>query len=305
MIINKKQVANLPIFGSLLVLTLSLLLSVPLSSHAAPSATLAASTDSSGTIQGEYNRASIYGGKDNIMSSDGNYIAFDSNGANLDPSHPTSGGVYTYLKNMSTGDAHLVSLTETGDLPNQDTLGVYAINADASKVFFATAATNMVSNDSSYSYKIYERDISTGSLKIVSLDENNAVISDVQNFSISSDGRYVMFNSPITPINNTATVYIRDTVDNSTQKIILSDSDSGAEEISGNGQYILYFSATTLELMRYSVSDASIVPVSLDQNGNVQPAASNVMPAISFDGNIVAFGSNKFVALWNPQGTLE
>lgn len=130
--------------------------------------------------------------------------------------------------------------------------------------------------------------------------------------SVSNDARYIAFSTPMALVsddgNSTNDVYL---YDRGTRSLTLVSVDgtghaaggSTAPQLSGNGRYIAFqSSATTLvagdsngkiDVFRYDRITREIVRISVASNGT-QSNNNSFDPAISDDGNLVAFWSIAF-----------
>lgn len=141
------------------------------------------------------------------VSLDGRHIVFSSTATNL-VATPTAAPVVrqVYLRDLNSEETSLVSRGngESGAPGNADT-GAPVISADGRYVAFASLATNLLSpaiSTSAFSVQnVYERDLETGSLELVSRasgpagEPANASSGDP---TISPAGHYVAFDSVAT-----------------------------------------------------------------------------------------------------------
>jgi WD40-like Beta Propeller Repeat len=188
------------------------------------------------------------------ISADGRFVAFHSAATNLD-SGDTNGDMDIFVHDRQTGQTSRVSLSSSGEQGNAHSMWPF-ISADGRFVAFSSEATNLVSGDTNGYRDIFLRDRQTGQTSLVSLsssDEQGNSNSWITT-SISSDGRYVVFDS------NASNMVSGDT--NGTSDIFLRDRQSGQTSL-----------------------------VSLSSDGEQGNNASNA-PSISADGRIVAFWSN-------------
>ncbi|MGB5456529.1 MAG: Ig-like domain-containing protein [Gammaproteobacteria bacterium] len=130
------------------------------------------------------------------ISDDGNFIAFESQATNLIAGGTTLSDIYR--RDRSRNQTLLVS-TPDGIISSNDASVGASINGDGRYVAFVSAATNLVTETSLGLNDIFVRDLSTlptVTLAKINLTQTGAEATDNSaNASISSDGRYVSFDS--------------------------------------------------------------------------------------------------------------
>ncbi|MCP9495515.1 MAG: immunoglobulin domain-containing protein [Pyrinomonadaceae bacterium MAG19_C2-C3] len=129
------------------------------------------------------------------ISADGRFIAFYSNASNLvanDINHATD----IFVRDMQTGVTALVSVNNMNTGGN-DRSHVPSISADGRFVAFSSFASNLVANDINNTKDVFVRDMQTGMITLVSI--NNTNTGSGNNFSntpaISANGRIITFYS--------------------------------------------------------------------------------------------------------------
>ena len=190
------------------------------------------------------------------ISADGRYVAFASYAANL-VSGDTNNFIDIFVHDRQTGQTTRVSVDSNGAEATEGFLGSIApaISADGRYVAFASDATNLVSGDTNGSSDIFIHDRQTGQTTRVSIASDGTQATGGSSFSsaISSDGRYVAFES------NADNLVGGDT--NLAPDIFVHDRQTG-----------------------------QTTRVSVDSNGT-QANGASYSPAISADGRYVAFES--------------
>ena len=191
---------------------------------------------------------------------DGRYVVFTSNASNL-----ISGASLqqTYLKDLQTGAIALVSSTD-GSAANDDDSSYQAyvqMSSDGRYVLFQSRATNFVSGATG-SQQIYRKDLQTGALDLVSSTDGSAANDDnssyQNNVQMSSDGRYVLFQSQATNLVSGTTgseqLYRKDlqtgalVLVSSTDGSAANDDNGGYQnyiQMSADGRYVLFQSPAT------------------------------------------------------------
>jgi hypothetical protein len=274
----------------------------------------------SGPIPNEGDRPS----NDPAISGDGRYVAFESQADNLIVGDTN---VFPFsdllLHDRQTGTTTLVSVDWNGiqgDGPSSSP----SISADGRYVAFESGA-DLVAGDISFD-DIFVRDLLASTTILVSVDSNGLKGNgDSYAPSISSDGRYVAFESSapdlVAPVSNGSIhifVHDRDDDENgtydeaggiSTAQVSVDsagtegDFDSRVPSISEDGRYVAFESdATNLvgvgndtnggaDVFVHDLQTGITTRVSVDSAGTEGDASSGA-PSISADGRYVAFESD-------------
>jgi uncharacterized repeat protein (TIGR01451 family) len=267
-----------------------------------------ASTRDSGT-QGR-DDASVFAS----LSADGTRVAFASYARNLDAAAPDGDfNSDIYVKDLSTGDVTLASITQAGVKGNRNSTWP-AISADGTGVAFESAATNLDPADTDTATDVYVKDLSTGSLTLASAPDAGVKTESISDeVSLSGDGTRVAFRSfarlEQSDTDTVPDVYVRDLA---TGAITLaSTSDFGVKgddwsvfpKISGDGTRVAFEShaanldptdternATRPDIYVKDLTTGDLTLVSTS-NAGVNGNSGSSWPAISGDGTRVAFES--------------
>jgi hypothetical protein len=149
------------------------------------------SVDSSG---GQGDAASL----DPSLSADGMLVAFDSAATNL-VSGDNNGSYDVFVHDRATGATSRASVDSNGT-EGDDSSRYPALCGDGHVVAFQSLATNLVPNDNNARYDVFTHD-DTGTTVRVSVDSSGAQANDVSDLpAISSDGRFVAFESGATDL---------------------------------------------------------------------------------------------------------
>jgi hypothetical protein len=128
------------------------------------------------------------------LSSDGNFVAFGSEAANL-VDDDTNDIADIFVHNLNSGITERVSIATNGSEADGDS-GNVAINSDGRYVAFESSATNLADKDTNGYRDVFVHDRQTGVTQRVSISSNGTQANGNSTFSaISSDGRYVAFTS--------------------------------------------------------------------------------------------------------------
>ena len=133
--------------------------------------------------------------RDEAISADGRYVAFDSAASNL-VAGDTNGAIDTFVRDRLTGTTTRVSVNSAGIQGNGSSVSV-AISADGRFVAFQSQASNLFGGDTNGYDDIFVRDRLFGTTTLVSMDSNGTegvYLSELP--SISADGTRITFDSP-------------------------------------------------------------------------------------------------------------
>ncbi|HET6771327.1 MAG TPA: hypothetical protein VFH75_06785 [Actinomycetota bacterium] len=249
------------------------------------------------------------------LSADGNRVAFASYGRNLDADAPDGDfNLDIYVKDLSTGDVMLASITQAGVKGNRSSTWP-AISDDGTSVAFESAATNLDPADADTAADVYVKDLTTGSLTLASAPDAGPKTESISDeVSLSSDGTRVAFRS-FAHLDQSDTdalpdVYVRDvaagsiTLASTSDFGVKGDDWSGFPKISDDGTKVAFESlATNLDPTHTEgggarpdlyVKDLVTGDITLasTSSGGVPGNYGSSWPAISADGTKVAFESH-------------
>ncbi|MFC1549279.1 TolB family protein [Nitrospirota bacterium] len=245
------------------------------------------------------------------ISTDGKFVAFESQAQNLIPGQPTNGNKHILLRNVLSGEITMVSNSATGD---EGDVGSYepALSGNGRYVAFYSEATNLVSVDSGGFADIFLKDMQTGAIKLISNAADGTQGDGHSQYpAISDDGRYVAFVSTATNLvpgdsNGQPDVFLRD-LQADTIKLISNSSDgtpsgnySYQPSISADGRYVTFGSSGELITgdnnscddiyLRDTLTD-EVTLLSVNASG-VQASDYSYIPIISGNGKYVVFESD-------------
>jgi len=267
------------------------------------------------------------------ISGDGRYVAFESDATNLVSGDTNAANDVFVRDRQAAGSTTRVSVATGGAEANGASYQP-AMSSDGRYVAFHSEATNLVSGDTNGATDVFVRDRDTDvdgifdesgavSTTRVSVDSAGAEANGASSqASVSSDGRYVAFESEATNLvsgdtNNAVDVFVRDrdTDGNgifdeagavSTTRMSVSsggaqgDGGSGGPAIDWNGRYVA-FSSTAANLVAGDSNGAADVFVRDRQagsttrvsvsSGGAEANGASYDPAVSWDGRYIAFSS--------------
>lgn len=246
------------------------------------------------------------------VSSDGSFVAFESGSDNLVP------GVVNHVYNVYVFDV----ANQTTTLVSVDSNGVQAngsssspsISADGRYVAFTSSATNLVANDTNGRSDVFVRDLVAGTTEIVSVDASGVFGDGDSSWpSISSDGRYVAFQSNSSNLAagtapGAENVYVHDRQTGATVLAsVASDgtpgnANSSWPSLSSDGRYLAFDSDCTnlvpndvnghRDVFVHDLVSGVTTIVSVDSSGVQGDGDSAEGLAISGDGTRVVFQSD-------------
>lgn len=183
-----------------------------------------------------------------VISRDGLFIAYVSTATNLVPSD-TNQRNDIFLRNLATGQTRLVTSVAGGANADSDQP---TISGDGRFIAFRSLATNLVANDTLGFADIFLRDMAAPGFELVSQSSAGVQANGASDHpSISADGSRIVFASQganLAPVGAPAlNVYLRER--NTSTTTLLNSGPSGISNlaaarprISGNGQYVAFFS---------------------------------------------------------------
>ena len=255
------------------------------------------------------------------ISSNGRYVAFGSDATDLIPGGTTPGRTNIFRKDLQTGEVLLCTASAGGNEGNDDRFSTEtcSINADGRYVAFFTASTNLVPGGTTATQdNVFRKDLQTGEVVLCSANAAGAEgDASSSNPSITSDGRYVVFNSGagnLVPVASGSNIFRKDL---QTGEVLACSANLSGEPgnhdsfnpaINEDGRYVAFTSkATNLipggtlpseplgpfieHIFRKDMQTGCVLLCSADSSGN-QGNGVCESSAISADGQYVAFDSN-------------
>jgi hypothetical protein len=214
------------------------------------------SVNSNGDQTRPWNRIASADSRNASISGDGRYVAFESNAINLDPRDTGANNFDIFVHDRQTGQTRQVSVNSLGQVAAgaslvENSIGYPTatnwssdpvISANGRYVVFQSGATNLVANDTNDRVDIFRHDLETNETILISAGVNGSLanggssIGYSRNGAISSDGRYVVFQSFASNLvaddnNNALDVFVRDVLTGTTERI--SVNSSGQEAVGG------------------------------------------------------------------------
>ena len=184
------------------------------------------------------------------ISSDGRYVAFQSNATNL-VAGDTNGQFDVFVRDNQTNITSLVSVSTAGSQANGH-CDPPAISGNGRYVAFPSDADNLVANDTNGTYDIFVRDIVMNETTRVSVSSTGTQANfGSYSPSISADGRFVAFESRADSLvsgdsNGDSDIFVHDRETNITARVSVSEAgtevsgDSYLPYISGDGRYVVF-----------------------------------------------------------------
>ena len=246
-----------------------------------------------------------------VISSNGRYVAFESHSTNLVPGD-TNSVTDIFVRDLQLGTTERVSVDSGGVQGNNDSFDP-TISSDGRCVAFFSYATNLVPGDTNGGFAdVFVRDRQLGTTECVSVDSGGAQgIGHSTHPSISSDGRYVAFESRCTTLvpgdtNGYPDIFVRDRRLGTTERVSV---DSGGAQGNGpsyfpstssDGRYVAFESPASNFVPgdTNSVNDIFVRDRQLGtterasvDSGGVEGSGESIQACISADGRYVTFAS--------------
>ena len=245
------------------------------------------------------------------VSSDGRYIAFNSDATNL-AQGDTNGLKDIFVRDLTTGTTTRVSVSSSGAQADGIS-GSVGLTPDGRYVVFVSEATKLVPGDTNGLMDVFVRDLVKGTTTLVSVSNTGAQgDGDSSDCSISDDGRCVAFVSESANLvpgdtNGEQDVFVRDLVKGTTTRVSVGNTGTQADnwsdtpDISSDGGHVVFLSEAT-NLVRGDTNGRQDVFVrDLEKRTTTRASVSGTgvqgdlqsqNPDISSDGRFVVFESN-------------
>jgi Tol biopolymer transport system component len=225
------------------------------------------------------------------LNADGRYVAFDSSATVLTAAPDRNETVDVFVRDSATGTTTRVSLGPGGQEANGRSAHP-AISADGRWVAFESSATNLAAGDANgVGLDVYLKDLDTGALTRISLDEAGRQFARANSPRLSANGRFVAFAAAT--VQSNPSIYLRDVVAGTTT-CVSCEGPTGttrlaafAPDLSADGS-VVAFSIQTGVRSDVAVYDrASRTTTVITRRGN----ARSTSPRLSGDGRVIAFES--------------
>jgi len=246
-----------------------------------------------------------------VISADGRYVAFLSNAANLLTVDANGHRPDVFVHDRRLGTTNLVSESLAGGGRGGNRVHrTLSITSDGRYVAFYSSSTDLVA-DGSTAWGMFARDLWSGATTRESLTATGTPAQEIIEGSISTDGRFITFDSGADDVvpgdtNGYPDIFLRDRVTGRTELVSVAtsgkqgDQPSSRPVASDDGRCVAYFSfAATLvpndgngaaDVFVRDRSTGTTTRISTAPTGGDADDAS-VAPAISPDGRHIAFTS--------------
>jgi len=253
------------------------------------------------------------------ISGDGRYVAFHSLAWNL-VDNDINNANDVFVHDMMTGETELVSVSTDGIKGNGHS-SAPAISSDGRYVAFVSVANTLVLGDNNNSNDIFVHDRLEDTTKRISLAQDGSEANDDSGSpSISSDGRFVAFNSYANNLidaddtNDTRDIFVYDRQTRIRRVSIASDGEqsnnqSGWLSISPDGRYVAFSSSASnlvdndtnnycgpsshencQDVFVHDTQVGQTIRITIGINGEEANSLS-LLPSISSNGRFVSFVS--------------
>jgi hypothetical protein len=151
------------------------------------------SVNAAGTGTGNSDSTAFVHGS--VVSSDGRFVAFESDASDLVP-NDTNGQGDVFVRDLVAGTTTLVSVNASGTASGNSFSRGISISSDGSRVAFTSRATDLTTGVTG---DIYVRDLTTQTTTVVDVSTTGGQAnSDSDGAAISADGNSVLFSSRAT-----------------------------------------------------------------------------------------------------------
>ena len=251
---------------------------------------------------------------DPVISLDGNLVAFESSATDLAPG---DADVLSdiYLMDLAAGTVSLVSRSPISGLSGNGVSYDPLLTEDGGTVLFESTASDLVTGDANSFYDVFAHEIDSGNTELISIARTGLTSGNGNSFdpSVSSDGRYVVFESSSSNLttsdsNSNFDVFLRDRLTGATR--ILS-TEPNSEISANNGSYDPTISADGSLVVFASVAD-NLVPIDTNNRQDlfaIATAARNGQSDLPSAGDTIAsvdrIGLGTGQLLFNGDGPLD
>lgn len=260
-------------------------------------------------VSSSWDDSSPAGGRLIDISSDGRYVVFESDAADI-VKGDTNGVMDVFLRDRVTGKTTRISVSSAEVQGNGASGEAGSVTPDGRFVSFSSAASNLVPGDTNELEDVFVRDTVAGTTERISISSAGVQGNGPAHASIlSHDGRYVLFDSEASnyfPSESWApTVYVRDRLHRTT---LVAGDDYPTSRC-----YVGGFSADGNLAAFYCLKGKSDIYVRNLTDGSVGRVskfpqdASNVtwVSDLSGDGRYVAFTTDAKVVSADTNGTFD
>jgi RHS repeat-associated protein len=267
---------------------------------------------SSAGAQGDGNSTlSLAGGVSTAggVSADGRFAVFESSATNLVP-NDLNGRTDIFLRDLQLGTTGLLSVNVLG-LPGNGDSTWPSLSDDGRFIAFASEASDLVAADANFTTDVFVRDRVAGTTTLASVSLSGTTANGrSRNPMISSDGRFVVFDSRATDLVTgggafVTNIFVRDLVAGTTRRVSAAPDGSEANGnnvlpyISPDGRFVTFASsATNLGIDLGGVSQGQVYLrdlqtgmlelISVTTSGKGATGGNQAGP-ISADGRFVVF----------------
>lgn len=261
---------------------------------------------------------------DASISGDGRFVAFISQSNSFD-SNDQNGTQDIYVKDRQTGRVIRASTNAIGTDANSFSQ-MPKISSDGRIVVYSSDANNLALNDTNQSGDIFAKNLVTGALQLVSADASeNAGNNQSLRPSVSSDGRYVVFESDATNLvpndsNDRSDIFRKDLLTGQVVRVSTTSSGQQADgasynaSVSNDGRFVLFASQANLDGMSVTgnlalflkdLHTGEVRRVLARPDGTPVGTELNYLSAISGDGQqaVVSYGGGD--AVWTDRNGFQ
>lgn len=248
------------------------------------------------------------------MSSDGSVVAFYSDATDLVRGDTNERRDVFVRDANATPPTERVSVSGSGAQANGNSqeMGMApAISDNGQIVAFYSDASNLVADDNNGAADVFVRDRAAGNTELVSVNLSGTSGNGPSRFpSMSADGRWVAFQSAASDLVDDGLpnpggfmdIFVRDRQSGTTERLcgMQPNASSSSAAISADGNFVAFVSAATnlvstqlngkKNVFVCNRTTSTIELISVNTAG-VPGNGDSLVPAISGDGNIVAFKS--------------
>lgn len=260
------------------------------------------------TTRVSVNSNGVQGNYDSMLpsiSADGHYVTFHSRASNL-VANDTNQAMDAFVYDRLVKKTSRVSITSTGE---QIDIGVQdnpLISANARYVVFSSVANNLVQGDFNTDVDVFIHDRLTKDTTMIPFDDR-LNRNDSYRYSISADGRYVVFCSV-----NEPWFSVYDSLTKETSSVLINDQLNRYfvnPSISADGRYVAFMIFESYDSYMIAIYDRltkeTAISVELFDNNALVTMLITTGLTISADGRYIAFVSRDGIGSDNTSKNLD
>jgi hypothetical protein len=251
-----------------------------------------------------------------VVSPDGRFVAFLSNGTNI-VANTISNGYHVYIRDTVGGTTQLVDVDTNSAGSTDINGGTLSMSSNGQLVAFVSPDGSLVGGDNNRSLDVFVRDVVNGTNELISKRDATIVpstgngVTSISQLAVSSGGRWIAFTSQASDLvtndfNGDSDVFLWDTVGGTNALVSVAlDGNTGSggysawPAVSADGRFVAFQSASSnlvvndnngaSDIFLRDMQSGTTALASLSIDGVHSGNGDSFSPSISQDGRYLAF----------------